>query len=114
MHEGSFARAIILTASKEAEKAGIREIKRIKVAIGEIHAVVEDFLITVFDMMKGEYGLEEASLEVEKVPLKVRCASCGRVYSPEEPVFLCPYCGAMGGEVLQGEELHIISIEGEK
>ncbi len=114
MHEGSFARAIILTAKKEAEKAGFRRISRIKVAIGEIHAVVDEFLITVFDMMKESYGLDGAMLEVEKIKLKVRCKECGKIYHPEEPIFQCPRCSALGGEILEGEELHLISIEGER
>ncbi len=114
MHEGSFAKAIILSARQEAEKAGMKRVVKIKVLIGELHAVVDDFLMAVFDMMKGEYGLGEAALEIEKVPLKVKCPACGEVYRPQEPVFICPKCGTPGGEVLQGNELHILSIEGEK
>ncbi len=113
MHEGSFARAIILSALKEAEKAGMKRVLKIRVLIGELHAVVDDFLIEVFNMMKGEYGLQEAALEIKKVPLKVKCPACGLVYRPDGPVFLCPKCGTPGGEILQGNELHILSLEGE-
>ncbi len=114
MHEGSFARAILLSVRREAQRAGMRRVLKIKVLIGEAHAVVEEFLKTMFDMMKGEYGLGEAALEVEKVELEVKCPACGKIYHPRDPVFICPECGTPGGEILRGNELHLLSIEGEK
>ena len=115
MHEGTIAREIIRTAKEEALKAGMEKISTIKVVIGEMHAVVEDALLFLFDLMKKEEeGMEDTILSVEKKPVVVRCKKCGNEFRPEEPIFICPSCGSMETELISGDEMYIESMEGEK
>ncbi len=114
MHEGTIAREIIRTAREEAKKAGMKKIARVKVVIGEMHAVVDEALRFLFDIMKEEEGLGEAVLEIEKKPVEVKCKICGEKFHPEDPVFVCPSCGSIETQLITGDEMYIESLEGEK
>ncbi len=52
-------------------------------------------------------------LEVNEIPIKVRCGGCKNEFLPEDKLYMaCPECGLeIGHEVLQGKELQIESIE---
>lgn len=115
MHEGTIAREIIRTAREEALKAGIRRVKGIKVVIGEMHAVVDDALLFLFDIMKKEEEMmEDAVLEIVKKPVLVKCKKCGNEFYPDEPIFICPSCGSIKTQLLTGDEMYIESLEGEQ
>ncbi len=115
MHEGSIARSILDTAKEIAEKEDMRRVKRVKVAIGKMHSVVPEVLLNLFNIMKKYYpGLEDASLDIEEKEVKIRCKRCGSVSILDSPFFICEACGSGETEVLEGDEMLILSIEGEK
>lgn len=110
MHEFSLAEAILRTTEDVLRANGGGKAEKIQLRIGALRQVVPDALTFAFNILKQDTPLAEAELEWETVPARVRCKSCGTEYQPEDVFWECPSCGAMGAEVVAGEELEIVSI----
>jgi hydrogenase nickel incorporation protein HypA/HybF len=54
---------------------------------------------------------ENATLEVEHVPVVCQCKPCNREFSPDGPFFECPDCGQPSTSILRGREMELISME---
>ncbi|MCK4312773.1 MAG: hydrogenase maturation nickel metallochaperone HypA, partial [Candidatus Cloacimonetes bacterium] len=68
-----------------------------------------------FDLMKKEYkGFENAELIMEEKDVMVKCKKCNETFLIEDPIFICPNCESFDTEIIQGNELHIESMEGMK
>lgn len=110
MHEFSIAEAIVRTGEEVLRANGGGRAEKVQLRIGELRQVVPDALTFAFDILKKDTLLADASLEWETVPAQMRCRSCGREYHPKDVFWECPSCGAIGAEVVAGEELEIVSI----
>jgi hydrogenase nickel incorporation protein HypA/HybF len=111
MHEISIAQSIIEIAEAKAREANSGRIQVIKIRLGEFTTVVREALEFAFEVARQETLAENARLEIETVPMVVRCVSCGSVKDPVRDVCLiCPQCG-LPLEVLSGEELQVQYIE---
>ncbi|MCL6521541.1 MAG: hydrogenase maturation nickel metallochaperone HypA [Firmicutes bacterium] len=115
MHEFGIMESVVEVVRQEAAKAGLRRVERVEMVVGERTAVLPDALEFAWEALRvGEPFAPGARLEVEWREARARCPACGREYHPEEGFLLvCPACGALGGELLAGEELLVASIEGE-
>jgi hydrogenase nickel incorporation protein HypA/HybF len=111
MHELSIAQSIIEIAEVKAREANSRRIQLIKIRLGEFTTVVREALDFAFEVARRETLAENARLEIESVPMVVRCVACGAVTDPvREVCLLCPQCG-LPLEVVSGEELQVEYIE---
>ena len=110
MHEFSIADAIIRATQEVVQANGGGKVEEIHLRIGELRQVVPDALLFAFDVLKQDTPLAEASLHWETVPAQVRCKACDTEYHPRDVFWECPSCGAIGAEVVAGEELDIVSI----
>jgi hydrogenase nickel incorporation protein HypA/HybF len=111
MHEISIAKSIIEIAEAKAREENSRCIRAIKVRLGEFTTVVREALEFAFEVARRETLAENARLEIESVPMVVRCVVCGPVSDPMREVCLrCPQCG-LPLEVVSGEELQVEYIE---
>jgi len=111
MHEISIAQDIIEIAEAKAREENSPCIQVIKIRLGEFTTIVREALEFAFEIARRETLAENARLEIESVPMVVRCVSCGPVTDPvREVCLLCPQCG-LPLEVVTGEELQVEYIE---
>ena len=111
MHELSIAQSIIEIAEVKAREENSRRIQVIKIRLGEFTTVVREALEFAFEVARRETLAENARLEIESVPMIVRCVTCGSVTDPvREVCLICPQCG-LPLEVVSGEELQVEYIE---
>ena len=111
MHEISIAESIIEIAEAKAREQNSECIQTIKIRLGEFTTVVREALEFAFEVARRETLAENARLEIESVPIVVRCVACGSVKDPVRTVCLiCPQCG-LPLEVVSGEELQVEYIE---
>ncbi|HTR25234.1 MAG TPA: hydrogenase maturation nickel metallochaperone HypA [Terriglobales bacterium] len=111
MHEISIAQSIIDIAEARAREQSSRRIDAIKIRLGEFTTVVREALEFAFEVARRETLAENARLEIESVPMVVRCVVCGSVTDPvREVCLICPQCG-LPLEVVSGEELQVEYIE---
>ena len=112
MHELSVSAAVVDTAVRHA--AG-RKVTSVHLRVGALRQVVPDTLDFYFGFVSKGTVCEDARLEQELVPARLRCAVCEREWEIELPVFMCPSCGGAGRiEVASGDEFLVESIEVEE
>lgn len=116
MHEMSVAESIIRIAADEMEKHGLRKLLLVRIRYGAMSNVVADSLSFCFEAMTLNTPHEGAKLELEELPVTLRCGACGETFTPEghDPFAPCPACGEiLGHSVEQGRELYVQHIEAE-
>jgi hydrogenase nickel incorporation protein HypA/HybF len=112
MHEMGIAMQIIeiAVASIPADMKNA-QVKKVNLKIGKLAAVVPESLHFCFQIAVQDTPLRDADLNIEEIPLKVRCTDCNVEWTAHEPVFVCRKCNGGSVEMLSGRELDITSIE---
>jgi len=105
MHELGIAEAILRIAQAHVPPGG--RVASVHVKAGRLHAIVPESLVFYFEHLARGTPLQGARLEIEEVPVKVRCASCGEERCLDLPIFRCGACGSTDVELVSGEELFV-------
>ncbi|HVY60587.1 MAG TPA: hydrogenase maturation nickel metallochaperone HypA [Planctomycetota bacterium] len=109
MHELAIARSLVDLVARRAP-ANL-EVTDVVIELGALTGLVEDSLAFYFDGLTRDTPLEGARLRCRRIAARVRCAACGAEYEPDDFARVCALCGSLGGEVIAGEELNLVSIE---
>lgn len=117
MHEFSIAQNIVDILKRSVEENNMLRVDKICIEAGELRQIVPESLIMAFDALKTEPGvcsqIEECRLELTVIPQRVICSDCKKEFYPEDLCYICPNCGSISTEVINGDKLIIKSIEGE-
>ena len=111
MHELSIAMSILEMAEEEA---GARNaaLEAIHVRVGVLSGVVREALLSAFDLAREASPLGAVRLEIEEVPVKIHCRTCGTDRPvPSIQELCCAECGTPGLDVVQGRELQVVGLE---
>jgi hydrogenase nickel incorporation protein HypA/HybF len=111
MHELGIAQSLLEIVEQEARPYEGARVLRIQLRIGTLSTVVPDALRFAFDAITRGGMAEGAALEIEEVPLSIRCHACAEAFIVEDPFMVCPRCGAADVEMVSGRELEIRSME---
>lgn len=111
MHELAVAQRLLEIVEQEARPYAGARVRRISLRIGRLSAVVPDALRFAFDAITRGGIAEGACLEIEEVPLSIRCRQCEEVFEVEDPFMVCPQCEGVDVELVSGRELEIRSME---
>lgn len=114
MHEAGIADSILGIANDVARENSLTHISTITVQIGQFTGIEPDALDFAFQVMSKESLAEGAELVIEKTPLVLRCKKCEGEYCGSPDDLRCPNCGAEDFTILQGREMVVKSITGEK
>lgn len=112
MHELSIAASIVdAVAESMAAYPGAR-VEEVRLRVGALASVVEDSLVFCWGITTEGTALAGARLVVKTVPVVTRCQACGQDGELESlQSFRCQHCGEPCGNLIQGRELEIESIE---
>lgn len=132
MHEWALAEAIISSTAQIAQKEGLKEVKEVKIKVGELQQVELDILEFALSELKTD-KFRNAKFIIEVVKAELKCRVCGQKWffskskldanSTEAIHFVpetihayikCPNCGSPDFEVLQGRGIWLESIRGVK
>jgi hydrogenase nickel incorporation protein HypA/HybF len=111
MHELALATAIRDAALRHC---GGSRVTAVRVRAGAMRQVVPDSLRFYFAVISRGTSCESATLEIEPVPARLRCRSCGHAWLPRRASFRCGRCGRADVEVRAGAELEVESIDVEE
>jgi hydrogenase nickel incorporation protein HypA/HybF len=111
MHELSLATEMVRTIGRILEKEGASEVVRVSVEIGAMSGVERQPFEFCFPIAAEGTPLAGAKLEIEEVPLCLRCAGCQKDSFPDMLMLACPECGSADVTVLGGRDLIIKSLE---
>lgn len=113
MHELGVVFHVIRTVEEVAEENSLSEIAAVRLEIGEVSTVLEDYLQSCWSWaVKRTALLQQAELIVETVPAVTQCGDCGERYGTVAHGRICPRCGSENTYLLQGNEFQIKEIEG--
>jgi hydrogenase nickel incorporation protein HypA/HybF len=111
MHELTLARSLIDLVDDYAKQQGGRQVRRIYVRLGEMSAMTRALHFCFGSASRGT-SCEGAVLEIDEVPLTVRCGVCDAVKTPSGRYnFRCPDCGMPTPEIVTGREMQLTAIE---
>ena len=111
MHEISIAESIVQIAEAKAREQNAQSIQVIKLRLGTFTTIVPDALQFAFEIARHGTLSRDARLDIEIVPMIVRCVVCEASTQPVGGICLiCEQCG-FPLEILSGEELRIEYIE---
>jgi hydrogenase nickel incorporation protein HypA/HybF len=111
MHELSVVASLYEIMEKKAKEQKAKTITRVKLQVGVLSGVVPEFLETAFDIYKKDTLASEAALEMEIIPVKIKCKSCRTESTSNEPAFICGRCGSHDIEIIDGTELILERLE---
>jgi len=111
MHELPITQGILSIVLQHAKSVQARRITSINVKVGEISGVVPDYVRLQFDLLSKDTIAEGANLIFLPSPTSLRCRRCGRIYTPENPDWICPECGNNKFEIMSGRECSVESME---
>lgn len=112
MHELSIAMSMIDMATEEVEKNGGMKVDAIYMKLGRLSGVVKDALLFSWEVACQGTLLEGSRLEIEDVPVVVRCDNCDedRTLDSINKMF-CPVCKHSTPKILQGKEMVVTALE---
>ena len=112
MHELSIAYSLVELATESARKAGARRVSEVHLRLGVLAGVVREALEFSYDVATADTMLDHSKLLVEVLPIKIYCRVCATEVELEGVQrFRCPRCDTPSGDIRQGRELEITSIE---
>ena len=112
MHELSIALSIVDAVSESADAYPGARVKMVRLRVGAWSAVDEDSLRFCWEIATEGSVLADSELVVTVLPVVVHCPACDALSEIGSFDGLrCPRCGKLTGDVRQGRELDIESIE---
>ncbi len=87
-------------------------ILRVRLLVGALSGVVEGALQFGYEIATDGTPLAGSKLEVVSLPVVIYCKHCEALREMEGvQSFRCPVCGTPSGDIRQGRELEIESVE---
>jgi len=111
MHELSIAAGIVEIVEQHVAVERRPDVRTVTVAVGDYSGVVPEALTFSFEVVAADAGIEEARLEIRRVPVVLRCPGCGHEVEQEPPLPACPGCGGKRLEMVSGSELQVLEVE---
>lgn len=112
MHELSVAHGIVEQSVEAAQRAKADKVLSVRIKVGRLAGVEAGALLFCYEVASKGTLLEGSRLEILDVPLVVWCAHClVEVELAGVQSFRCPTCNTPCGEIRQGRELQVESLE---
>ena len=112
MHELSIAMRIVEMVEAEVAAAGGGRVEAVRLRIGQLAGVHEAALRFAFEQAREGSVAEQATLCITDLPVAVFCPRCDRIVElPQITPLACPACRQPTGDIRQGQELELESIE---
>lgn len=114
MHEFSIIENILAIIEEIAENEKLTSISKVTLLIGKMRQIVPDTMSFAFEAAAKDTIAGSATLEMEFVPIKIHCNDCSNEFIVNNHTYVCERCGSTDLSVLEGQELIIKNIEGER
>lgn len=114
MHELSVCQGMLRQVMDIARQKQARAVTRIRVSIGPLSGVEPQLLAQAFPIASAGTPAAGATLELESLPVRVRCDQCGAESEARPNRLLCGACGDYHTRLLSGDELLLLSVELER
>lgn len=113
MHELRIAEDLSQIVLEAAKTENLSKVTRVNISFGQMVQIVPDIFETAFREFVFSTIAGDATLEIEILPVKMKCRNCGSDFQVGDNSFVCNLCKSPELDIIQGKELFIKSIEGE-
>jgi hydrogenase nickel incorporation protein HypA/HybF len=111
MHEFSIVQSLLDQCEDQVVKNEVSKITKVVVKIGVLSGVEPDLLKSAFETFKEKTVCSEAEFVLNIQPILVKCNSCNAKSTLEKFEYICPKCKSSDLEVLDGEDMYLMSLE---
>ena len=112
MHELSIITSVVESVIESLADYPGAKVKEARLRVGALASVIEDSLQFCYQIATEDTPLAGSTLVVNVLPVVMHCDPCGKdVTLASLQSFRCPMCGEPVGDLRQGRELEIDSIE---
>lgn len=113
MHELSIMKEVLAVALENAEQNDAKKIREISLSVGALASIVPDWAQMFFDYISKDTIAENAKIDIETLPAKIKCHSCGTEIEMETHnlLFSCNKCESNNIELISGREFRVVSME---
>jgi hydrogenase nickel incorporation protein HypA/HybF len=96
-----------------ARKNNARRVTGVNLRIGVLSDVIPHWAQNYFDMLSKDTLADGARLNIERVPLSLKCRACGieKTYDEGDWAFSCESCQSLDIEIMSGRDMTVASIE---
>ena len=113
MHEISVAENLSSIVLEAAVKEKLSRVTRVNICFGQMIQIVPEIFEFAFREAVRNTIAQDAEVDLEILPVQMRCKHCGSDFLVMENYYFCNMCSSNDLEIIQGKELLIKSIEGE-
>jgi len=114
VHELSVCQGMLSQMRAIAAEHGAHTITAVTVQVGPLSGVEPDLLVQAFSIASAGGIADGAQLQVDTLPIRVHCESCGAESEASANRLLCGSCGDWHTRLISGDELLLASVELEK
>lgn len=112
MHEVSIALAICEEVTQRAAGENAKRIVSVRLRAGELTCIVSEALRFAWDVVTEGTIAAGSSLEIERIPVQIKCRACESVQAPvSSNALICARCGEPAAEIARGRELEVTAME---
>ena len=111
MHEYSVVQALLNQCEELAKQNSASRIYKVVCKIGVMSGIEIHLLRVAFDTFKEGTMCDSAQLIIDEQKLKLKCKDCGDLYESDEINYRCRNCGSLSMDVIEGEDMYLMSLE---
>ncbi len=113
MHEIKIAEDLSAIVLEIAKRENLSRVTSVNISFGQLVQIVPDIFRFAFSEAVRSSVAGGAQVNIEILPVKMKCIDCGNDFQVIDNRFACDICGSTDLGIIQGKELFIKSIEGE-
>ena len=88
-------------------------VTKVRVRIGRFSGVQPEALRFAWEVLRVGTSSSSAVIEIEEVPIRVRCRTCESEYAADPDDLSCPLCQGVDVMLLSGREMSLQSVVGD-
>ena len=111
MHEFSVVQSLLNLVEQNAIQNNAKSVSKVIVKIGKLSGIEPHLLKIAFDTFKEKTICENAELEMIIQDIVAKCEDCNKEFTIENNRFVCPFCNGFNLQILDGEDMYLLSLE---
>jgi hydrogenase nickel incorporation protein HypA/HybF len=111
MHELAVCQGLMSQVERIAADNQASAVERIVLQVGLLSGVEPPLLQRAFEVARAGTVAANAELEIKTGPVRLRCRECNEESEARPNRLLCAACGDWRVQVLEGEEMLLVSLE---
>lgn len=102
---------LVSILDREVNGHEVCNVRKIYLEIGALKYVVPEILILAFEQIPKNKKLDNAKIQIEIIPVKIRCDNCGVESVVKKNLFRCTECLSTDVSIISGKEFNLKGIE---